>query len=102
MLAELTIVPIGKGVSVSGDVAKAVKIIDESGLDYRLNPMGTVMEGDIDQIFDVVKKCHEAVMRDSQRVLLTLNLDDRKDRPHPRLDKKVASVEKKVGRILKK
>ena len=102
MLAELTIIPVGKDVSISPDVAKAVEIIDESGLDYRLNPMGTVMEGDINQILEVVKKCYEAVMEISQRVIVTLSLDDRKDRQSPRIEKKVTSVEEKVGRKLKK
>jgi uncharacterized protein (TIGR00106 family) len=102
MLAELTIIPVGKDVSISPDVAKAVEIIDESGLDYRLNPMGTVMEGDINQILEVVKKCYEAVMEISQRVIVTLSLDDRKDRQPPRIEKKMTSVEEKVGRKLKK
>lgn len=102
MLAEFMITPIGKGVSVSSQVAKALKIIDASGLDYRLNPMGTVMEGSLEQILDVLKKCHAAVMADAQRVMIILTMDDRKDVESPRLENKMRSVEKKIGKVLKK
>ena len=102
MLAEFSVIPIGAGVSVSSHVAKAAKIIDESGLDYRINPMATVVEGEIDEILDLIKKCHQAVMEDAERVLINVVMDDRKDRKPPRLDKKVASVEEKVGKSLKK
>ena len=102
MLAEFSVIPIGTGVSVSSHVAKAAKIIDESGLDYRINPMATVVEGEIDEVLDLIKKCHQVVMEDAERVLINVVMDDRKDRKPPRLDKKVASVEEKVGKTLKK
>ncbi len=102
MLAEFSIIPIGAGVSVSPYVAKAAKIIDESGLDYRINPMATVVEGEIGEVLNLIKKCHRAVMEDAERVLINVVIDDRKDRKPPRLDKKVASVEEKVGKTLKK
>jgi uncharacterized protein (TIGR00106 family) len=102
MLAEFSVVPIGEGVSISAYVAKTAKIIDESGLDYRINPMATVVEGEIDEILEIIKKCHHAVMEDAKRVLITAVMDDRKDRPSSRMDKKVTSVEEKVGRALKK
>ena len=102
MLAELSIIPVGSGVSISPSVARAAKIIDESELDYRINPMATVVEGEIDEVLDLIKKCHQAVMEDVERVLITVVMDDRKDRKPPRLDKKVASVEEKVGKSLKK
>lgn len=109
MLAEFSVIPIGEGISVSPHVAKVAKIIDESGLDYRINPMATVparrsggVEGEMDELFALIKKCHQAVMEDVQRVIITVVMDDRKDRQPPRLDKKVASVEEKVGRTLKK
>ena len=102
MLAEFSVIPIGTGISGSSHVAKEAKIIDESGLDYRINPMATVVEGEIDEILDLIKKCHQAVMEDAKRVLINVVMDDRKDRKPPRLDKKVASVEEKAGKTLKK
>ena len=49
MLAEFSIVPIGKDVSLSKYVAKSLDIIDKSGIEYRMNPMGTVVEGEWDE-----------------------------------------------------
>ncbi len=49
MIAEISVIPIGEGIDLSGYVARVVKIIDESGLDYKLNAMGTVVEGDSDR-----------------------------------------------------
>ena len=102
MLAEFSIIPVGEGVSISPYVAKTAKIIDESGLDYKINPMATVVEGSIDEILDLVKKCHNSVMEDAQRVFITVEMDDRKDKAPSRMDKKVTSVEEKVGKTLKK
>lgn len=102
MLAEFSIIPVGSGVSISKYVAIAAKIIDESGLDYRINPMATVVEGGADEIFALIKKCHEAVMKEAVRVLTSITIDDRKDKASPRLEKKLQSVEEKVGKILKK
>jgi uncharacterized protein (TIGR00106 family) len=102
MLAEFSIIPVGDGVSISAHVAKAAKIIDESGLDYRINSMATVVEGEMDEIFKLIKKCREAIMKDVQRVLINITIDDRKDRKPPRLDKKLASVEEKAGKSLRK
>lgn len=102
MLAEISIIPVGDGVSVSSHIAKAAKIIDESGCDYRINPMATVVEGEMDEILDLIRKCHKAVMADVERVLITVVMDDRKDRKAPRLERKIESVEKKVGKVLRK
>lgn len=102
MLAEFSIIPVGSGVSISEHVAKAAKIIDESGLDYRINSMATVVEGGIDEIFALIKKCHQAVMKDAGRVFVSITIDDRNDKKPPRIDQKLQSVEKKAGRVLKK
>ncbi len=102
MLAELSIIPIGEGVSISSYVARTAKIIDESGLDYKINPMATVVEGGYDEIMSLVKKCHQAVMEEADRVIIDISIDDRKDKTSPRLDKKLESVEQKAGITLKK
>ncbi len=102
MLAEFSIIPVGSDVSISKYVAIAAKIIDESGLDYRINPMATVVEGDADEVFALIRKCHEAVMKEAARVVIWISIDDRKDKKAPRIEKKLRSVEEKVGKILKK
>jgi len=96
MLVEFSVVPIGTGVSVSPQIAKVLKIVAESGIQYKANPMGTVLEGDWDTVMSVVKKCHEVVMGDSERALTTITIDDRKGK-ETRITKKLESVEQKLG-----
>ena len=101
VLLEFNIVPMGKGESVSPYVARCVKIIDESGLDYRLHAMGTIVEGQIDQVLDVLRRCFDALSADCDRIVCTAKFDYRKGRTG-RLESKVQSVEEKVGRTLRK
>jgi uncharacterized protein (TIGR00106 family) len=58
MVMELTIIPLGSGRSLSGAIADLVKIIEGSGLDYRMTAFGTLIEGTWDQLIDVAKRCH--------------------------------------------
>jgi len=104
MLAELEIVPIGtKSASLSDLLAEVAKLIDQSGLDYRVGPMGTVVEGDWDRLMDLAKQCHQAVLRSAVRVMTTIRIDDRTDQPGPgRITQKVQSLEAKVGKPLKR
>ncbi len=104
MLAELEIVPIGTGsASVSTLLAKVAVLIDKSGLDYRVGPMGTTVEGDWDAIMRLAKQCHDAMLAATSRVITTIRLDDRTDKPGAgRITQKVASLEAKVGRSLRK
>ena len=90
----------GAGESVSRYVARALDIIDASGLDYRLHAMGTVLEGDWDECFDVVKKCYQAMSADCDRMSCTINVDARKG-ASGRLAGKVKSVEAILGKKLK-
>lgn len=101
VLLEFSVVPVGKGASISPQVARVLKIVTESGVRYKANPMGTVLEGEWDELMGVVKKCHAEVMRDSERVLTTLTIDDRKEK-EGRMEKKLESVEQKLGRKLNK
>jgi uncharacterized protein (TIGR00106 family) len=100
VLLEFSMSPLGKGESVGKYVARSLNIVDRAGVKYRLNPMGTVMEGDWDQIFGVVKQCFEAMKKDCNRISVSIKVDYRKGR-RDRLDGKVASVEKRLKRKLK-
>ncbi len=100
ILLEFSMSPLGKGESVGKYVARSLEIIDRSGVDYRLNPMGTVLEGDWDQVFGVVKRCYERMRRDCNRISCTIKVDYRKGHTG-RLSGKVASVEKQLKRKLK-
>lgn len=100
-LLEFSITPLGAGESVSQYVAKAVDIIDKSGLNYQLHAMGTVIEGDLDALVDVLKRSIEALLADCDRVSVSAKIDVRKGHAGS-LDAKVHSVEQKLGRTLKK
>lgn len=102
MIAEISVIPIGEGIDLARDVASVVRIIDESGLDYKINAMGTVVEGDSDRVFDLIKKCHNKMLEAAQRVYTTVKIDDRKDRKAKMIEHKVQAVEKELGRSLKK
>ncbi len=101
MLIEFSIIPIGAGSSIGDRLAKVLKIVDASGLPYKVNPMGTVVEGKWDELMKLVKKCHDAVMKTGERVMTTISIDDRKGRPN-RIEEKVKSVERRIGKSLKK
>jgi len=101
VLLEFSMSPLEKGASVGEYVARSVKIIDESGLDYRLHAMGTIVEGEIDQVLSVLKQCLETMAADCDRITCTAKLDYRRGYCG-RLQTKVASVEEKLGRTLKK
>jgi uncharacterized protein (TIGR00106 family) len=104
MLALLEVVPIGTGsASLSGVLAQVATLIDQSGLDYRVGPMGTTVEGEWEQIMVLAKRCRDATLQTTDRVMMTIQIDDRKDKPGSgRLTSKVQSLEAKVGKPLKK
>src|SRR5437660_11339015 len=77
-IAEFSITPIGKGPSVGTYVARCLDIVDRGGLPYRLNAMGTVVEGEFDDILKLVARFHKAVTGDCERVATIVNVDRRK------------------------
>ena len=101
MLLELSVIPLARGRSISADLADLVKIIDASGLDYRLTPTGTVIEGDWDELMDLAKHCHNTMRDKTERVITLMKLDDYEQRTG-RLTAAVNSVEEKVGKPVKK
>ncbi len=101
MIAQFSVVPIGKTESLSQDVAKILDLVDKSGLDYKLTAMATIIEGDTDQVFDLIKKCHQQMRKKSSRVLTYINIDDREG-AKGRIKGKVEDVEKVLGKKLNK
>ena len=100
LLAEFSIWPMDKGESVGKYVARALEIVDKSGLAYKLGPLGTCLEGEYGEVMGVIQKCHEELLKDSNRVTCTIKMDYRKG-ASGRLEGKVKSVEKAVGRKLR-
>jgi len=101
LLLEFSMFPLDKGDSLSPFVARSLDIIDRSGLPYRFHAMGTTLEGEYDEVMGVVKRCFEAMAADCGRIECSIKLDYRKGR-RGRLESKVASVEEKLGREVKK
>lgn len=101
MIAEFSIVPLGAGPSISSEISRALRLVDESGLPYKLNPMGTVVEGGWEEVMALIRKCHSSVLGTNERVITTIRIDDRKDRADM-LESKILSVEEKLGRRLRK
>jgi uncharacterized protein (TIGR00106 family) len=101
VLLEFSMSPLDKGVSLSPYVAWSLDIIDRSGLPYRVTAMGTILEGEWDECMNVVTACYERMAQDCQRISCTIKIDARTG-PPGRLDAKIASVEQKVGRSLKR
>ena len=101
MIAEFSIIPDGKDESLGELVAKIVDIIDTSGLPYKLTAMGTLVEGEWDDIQELIKECHFMMKRYSSRVLTFISIDDREG-AKGRLEGKVEDVENILGRELKK
>src|SRR5512137_593324 len=83
-VAEVSIVPIGtKNTSVSKHVVKALKALrKEKKVMYELTSMGTILEGELDDVLKAAKKMHEAVLEGgARRVVTTIKIDDRRDKP---------------------
>ena len=93
-IIDFSIFPIGKGESVSDYVSKAVKIIKESGLAFKLGPMGTAVEGEWEEVMGVVDRCFKAMKQDCPRVYMTIKVDYRKGESG-RMEGKIKTVEKK-------
>ena len=101
VLLEMSIVPMGVGESVSQYVAECVDIIDKSGLEYEVHSMGTIVEGELDDVLSLMRKCIEKMAEHSDRVTCAAKLDYRRGQIG-RLTAKVDSVEQKLGRSIKR
>lgn len=101
MLMELTVIPLARGQSLSGDLAEVIGLIDESRLPYKVTEFGTVIEGSWEELMGIVKKCHSAIRKKTDRVLILIRLDDYGDRSDL-LTTTIAHVEQHLGRTVRK
>ena len=95
-MMEISVVPVGTGSpSVSHYVAAVVRVLEGAGVAYELGPMGTVVVGDLDQLFTVARRMHEQPFAmGAIRVATTIKLDDRRDKP--------LTIQGKVGAVREK
>jgi len=100
VLMDFSMFPVDKGESLSAYVARVIAIVDDSGLPYRLHAMGTTVEGELDELLDLLKRCFEELRRDCRRIVCRVYFDDRQGRSGA-LEEKVRSVERQLGRTLR-
>ena len=100
MMVEFSIVPVSDSRHLSEPIARALKIVHTSGVEYRLTPMGTLLRGEWDEVMAVIKQCHETLRQDFDRVITNIKIDDVLERPA--FDDKIDSVEQKSGLKLNK
>lgn len=101
MIVEFSVVPMGKGDSVSEEVSEILDLIDKSGLDYSFTSMSTIVEGEWDEVIGLIKNCHEKMKIDAPRVVTDIKIDDHKGRKN-RIKGKIESVENKLNKDLRK
>ena len=97
-VVQVSVVPVGRGTpSVSSYVACAVAVLaNQKELKYQVTPMGTVIEGDLDEVLNVIQEMHQSVFGENvQRVLTTVIIDDRRDKKST-MASKVDAIKKKL------
>ena len=99
MLAELSINLLGRGTHLSHDLGEILKTVDDSGLRYRLGPLGTCIEGEWDEVMAVAKKCHEQARTLSTHVMTTVRIED-EENATDKLNENIVAVERAAGRKL--
>jgi uncharacterized protein (TIGR00106 family) len=99
VLLEFSMYPTDQGESVSDFVKGNLEIIDESGLPYKLGPMGTCLEGEWDEVMEVVRRCYERMNQDCNRIACQIKIDWRRE-GRGRLEGKVRTLREKTGRDL--
>lgn len=95
VLLEMSVTPLGKGESVSEYVAECVRLVEQSGLDYELHSMGTIVEGELAEVLGLMQRCIEQVAKHGDRVTCAAKLDYRRGHSG-RIKSKVHSVRQKL------
>src|SRR5438477_11215290 len=96
VIADLCLIPLGVGVSVSKEIAACERVLAEAGLKTKLHAYGTNIEGEWDDVFAAIKRCHEVVhAMGAPRVSSSLRFGTRIDRVQT-MEDKVESVAKRL------
>lgn len=100
VIVELSIVPIGEGVSLSGLLAHAVKELQRHGVVYEVTPMCTVFEAEsLKEAFKIAEAAHESLFKaGAKRVLTTVKVDDRRD-VERHMEDKVRSLREALKKV---
>lgn len=95
--AELCVIPIGAGISISSYIAACNGVLRDAGFQTEVNPFGTTVEGEWDAVFAAFKRCHEEIHRlGAQRVFTSIKVGSRTDRVQSNAEK-VESVRHRLS-----
>ncbi|MFN4110975.1 MAG: MTH1187 family thiamine-binding protein [Ignavibacteria bacterium] len=96
VIVDVSIIPLGVGLSLSPYVAECEKIFKEAGLTTMLHANGTNIEGDWNDVFNAIKKCHERLHEMGvPRISTNIRIGTRIDKDQTMIDK-IKSVEEKL------
>ncbi len=96
VVAEVSIIPLGtSNTGISHYVAACLEVLEgRRVLSYRLTPMGTIIEGSLDDVFEAIRDMHEVPFREgASRVVTNIKIDDRRD--------KLSTMASKIESVLK-
>lgn len=97
-VVEVSISPLGTGdPGISKYVAGCIRLLKASGMTYQLTPMGTIIEGEVGEILEVIRRMHEEPFAaGAVRVSTLIKVDDRRDRNSHSMESKISSVHEKL------
>jgi len=95
MLVDFSISPIGKGESLGRYIAQIYRLIEASGLPHEYHAMGTNIEGNWDEVMELIKACRDLLLTEANRVSISIRIDDRKGMTDG-LTRKVKSAREKM------
>lgn len=95
MLAIFSIAPHTGDAHLSPHVARVIRMVEDSGLEFQLTAMGTLVEGDPQAVFDLIRDCHLAMRNESDRISTKVWIDDQVGRAG-RIRDKVTAVEERL------
>jgi uncharacterized protein (TIGR00106 family) len=97
-IMEISVIPMGTETpSISEYVTEAIKVLEKEGVKYEITAMGTLVEGELEKLLELAARMHQAVIdKGALRVVTTIKLDDRRDKPLS-IEGKVKSVREKLA-----
>ena len=101
VLLEFSMSPFDKGESLSPYVSRILNVVDKSGVRYKLTPMGTILEGEWEDVMLVVTNCFKELEKDCKRISTNIRIDYRKG-TSSRMQQKINSIETKLNKNLSK
>lgn len=97
VLIELSVIPLGTGTHLSDEIAEILRLVADSGLPYQLTPAGTCIEGEWDEVMQLVRRCHARAREHSPHVITTVKIEDQQGATN-QLRRNVAAVQQEAGR----